>query len=105
MSIRDRFTARYQVRRVPVAGVEGAFLQTLSLRQLQEAVFPLVRDDKDLTVPLLALTLCDESGATLYAADDPELANLAGGELVELAKRAADLNGLSAKAEDDAKKN
>jgi hypothetical protein len=103
--VRTSFVSCYRPRLEPILGVGGCYLKVLSLRALQEGIFPRVRDDQDITVSLLALSLCDEDGVPIFAPDDPELVELAGGPLVDLAKRAADLNGLTATAEDTARKN
>jgi len=99
---REAFLRRYATRLEPVAGLEGVYLRVLTLGELRTRVFPLLRDDADLTATLLELAVCDGAGDPLVAA--AELDGLAGGPLADLAKRACDLNGLSARAEDEAKK-
>lgn len=104
MSLKEQFTARFTPRREALDQVPGVYLRVLSLRSLQEEIFPLVRTDADITAPLLRLTLCDEAGAPIFATD-AEVAEMSAPEAIELAKRAAEINGLSEKAEKNARKN
>ncbi len=106
-TIKAAFLAALAPTLIPLEDVPGVFLRAVPYEDLRDRLMPLVQQDRDVTLEVLSESLCDEAGERLFdladVADAAALAQLAGGPLLEVAKRAVEVNGLAAR-EADAKK-